>query len=234
MTDFAHDPFALGDEYVYDPQQPDLSTDKWQQLRASLRHDIADRKDLRDSQSDGDDLHTEYQTEITFMTRQLLALEANLDQLRDAQAAVSRARMYRNACYANDNAFGTHCGRSRNVAGGIGAVALILCCTLDDVPGFLILTAVLGLLAAAGLHTLTVMGGSGRATTAEHADAEWRARTAELHHLQNQVLQGVRNPQPLAHNQPGSPHKTAPLSTAVSLFPQQHTDSQSADSGSSR
>jgi hypothetical protein len=221
VTGPAHgDPFALGDEYVYDQQydqQPDSSNDEWQQLHADLRRDIAYRKHMRDAQVDGDDLHTEYQNEITFMTRQLLALEANFDQLRGAQTAVSRAWIYRNACRNNVKAFGTRCSRWRNVAGGVGAVALILCCTLD-VSGFIILLAVFGPLAAAGLHALGVMGGGGRAAEADHADFLWQARSAELQHLREQVLRGVRNPQPLSDN--GSQQSASPTqSTAVSLFP---------------
>lgn len=221
MTRSAYgDPFALGDEYVYNQQQLDSRTDKWQELHVHLRRDIAYRRHMRDAQVEGDDLHTEYQNDITFMTRQLTALEANFDQLRAAQAAVSRAWAYRNACRNEDKAFGARCGRWRNVAGGAGAIALILCFTLDGMPGFIVLSAVLGPLAAAGLHALGVMGGSGRATKAERADVEWRDRSAELQHLEEQVLQGVRNPQPLSSNQPGSQQGAAPRrSAAVSLFP---------------
>jgi hypothetical protein len=227
VTTPAHgDPFALGDEYAYHQQQSHSSNDKWQQLHADLRGDIAFRKHMRDAQVEGDDLYTEYQNEITFMTRQLLALEANFDQLRDAQTAVSRARSYHNACRDAEKAFGRRCGTWRNAVGGVGAVALILCCTLDDVPGFIILAAVLGPLAAAGLHALGVMGGGGRATKADRADIEWSARVAELQYLEEQVLQGVRNPQP-----PGSQRKARVQSPAVSLFPEQHANSHSTSAG---
>jgi hypothetical protein len=211
------DPFALGDEYVYD-QQPEPSGDEWQQLHADLRRDIAFRRHMRDAQVDGDDLHIEYQNEITFMTRQLLALEANIDQLRGAQTEVSRAWTYRTACRNRDKAFRIRCGRGRNVAGVAGAIALILWCTLDKAPVWIILLAVFGLLAAAGLHALGVMGGGGRAAEADHADFLWQARSAELQHLREQVLRGVRNPQPLSDN--GSQQTASPTqSTAVSLFP---------------
>ena len=223
MTNPAHgDPFGLGDEYVYS-QQPDPSGDRWQQLHAELRRDIAFRRHMRDAQVEGDDLHAEYQGEITFMTRQLLAVEANFDRLRAAEVAVSRARSYHNACRANEQTFDQRCGAWRNIFGGVGAVALILWITLDDAPGFLIVAAVLGPLAAAGLHALSVLGGGGGTAKTDQADGERQARLAELKHLEEQVLQGVRNPQPL-----GSAPKTAEQSSAVALFPPQYSDSRSA------
>jgi hypothetical protein len=222
VTPSAHgDPFGLGGEYVY-TQQPDPGGDRWQQLHAELRGDIAFRKHMRDAQVEGDDLYAEYQDEITFMTRQLLALEANFDQLRSAEAAVSRARGYHNACRADEQAFGRRLGIWRNVFGGVGAVALILCFVLNDAPGFLIAAAVLGPLAAAGLHALSVMGGGGRAAKTDQANVEKQARMAELQYLEEQILQGVRNPQP--H---GSTRKAPERSSAVALFPEQPADPQS-------
>jgi hypothetical protein len=215
------DPFGLSDEYDY-IQQPDPGNDRWQQLHVDLRRDITFRKHMRDAQVEGDDLYVEYQNEITFMTRQLLALEANFDQLRSAEVAVSRARSYCNACRADEQTFSRRCGTWRNIFGGVGAVALILWCTLNDVSGFLIGAAVLGPLAAAGLHALSVLGGGGRAAKTVQADVERQARVAELQYLEDQVMRGVRNPQ-----SPGS-RKAPERSSAIALFPQQHSDPRSA------
>lgn len=208
------DPLALSDEYA--------SSDKWVQLQISLRNDIADNKEMRDAQVEGDDLYRTYQDTITFMTRQLLALEANFDRLRNAQAAVTLAQKHRKDCHDEHTAFGTRCGKWRNGTGALGAVALILCFMIDDEPAFIILTAVLGLLAAAGLHALSVMGGGSRTAKADHADSEWRARDAELQYLHEQVMRGVLDPQPLSEHQPGFPHTATPAQQAtVSLFPEQ-------------
>jgi hypothetical protein len=222
------DPFALNDEYVY--HQRSQPGDQWQQLHTDLRSDIAFRRHMRDAQVEGDDLYTEYQNEITFMTRQLLALEENIDRLRDAQGAVTRAERHRIDCRYEYQRFGARCGGWRNAVGGIGAVAIILWSTLGDVPGFIIALAVLGPLAAAGLHALGVMGGGGRAAKADRADDEWHARAAELQHLKEQVLRGVRNPQPLSHqpsdHQPGTERQAAPSEpSTMSLFPKQATNS---------
>lgn len=228
------DPFALGDEYVYQRAQPGdpwQQSDPWQQLHADLRSDIAFRRHMRDAQVEGDDLYTEYQNEITFMTRQLLALEENIDRLRDAQDAVTRADRHRVDCRYEYQRWGTGCGRWRNTVGGLGAVAILLWCTLGDVPWFIPVSAVLGPLAAAGLHALGVMGGGGHAATADRADDEWRARTASLQHLKEQVLQGVRNPQSLSDqphqpsdHQPGTERQAPSGLTTMSLFPKQPTN----------
>lgn len=222
-----HDPFGLGDEYI-DPTQAEPEAggeNRWQQLHTSLRRDIAYRHRMRDAQ-DAADLVREFQNEITFMTRQLLALEANMDELRAAESRVAHAWAVRRDAMADDKAFGRRVGLARNIALGGGALCLIIWVAVGDVPGFVIWATILGLLAGAGMHALAVLGGGGLASAAERADVEWRERSADFDWLEDQVMNGIREPRPRPAGATGSrPAGTERPGSGVTLFPEPRSSS---------
>lgn len=156
---------------------------------AHLRAVIRELRDLRDSQGDGADTRAHYQEKIHTQSRILIALEASVGDLTDADTAITEARLDLRDC---DQAFAAEMNRWWSlvkIGGGVGALALTVT-YLFDVPGWVPTVGVLALVVAVGAIVAGFRRRPGHLAAVEDADAALQARLDERAAMDKRIRSG--------------------------------------------